>query len=155
MTYFNSCINLDHTVRVGSACARRRKPSRKEMSGLHVRDATLPCLPSCPSQPCPFLGMFSSDPEQVTALAAGTSWRQPQISWLPKFSVCSVAVSCPTLCNPADCSSPGFPVHYLPEFAQTHVHWVGDAIQPSHPLSPLLLLPWIFPSIRVLSKDLS
>ena len=43
---------------------------------------------------------------------------------------------CPALCNPMDCSTPGFPVlHYLPEFAQTHVHWVGDVIQPSHPLS--------------------
>ena len=42
----------------------------------------------------------------------------------------------PTLCNPMDCSMPDFPVfHYLPEFAQTHVHWVSDAIQPSHPLS--------------------
>ena len=45
----------------------------------------------------------------------------------------------------------GFPVlHYLPEFAQTHVHWGSDAIQPSHPLSPLLLLPLIFPSIGIL-----
>ena len=43
---------------------------------------------------------------------------------------------CPTLCNPVYCSTPGFPVHHqLPEFTQTHVHWVGDAIQPSHPLS--------------------
>ena len=41
-----------------------------------------------------------------------------------------------TLCNPMDCSSPGFPVHHqLPELAQTYFHWVGDAIQPSHPLS--------------------
>ena len=45
---------------------------------------------------------------------------------------CSVAKSCPTLCDPMACSTPGFPVlHYLPEFAQTHVHWVSDAIQPS------------------------
>ena len=45
--------------------------------------------------------------------------------------------SSPTLCNPMNCSTPGFPVlHYLPEFAQTHVHWVSDGIQPSHPLSP-------------------
>ena len=44
---------------------------------------------------------------------------------------------CPILCDPVDRSMPGFPVfHYLPEFAQTHVHWVSDAIQPSHPLSP-------------------
>ena len=48
-----------------------------------------------------------------------------------------VVRSCPTLCNSMDCSTPGFPVlHCLPEFAQTHVHQVGDAIQPSHPLSP-------------------
>ena len=48
----------------------------------------------------------------------------------------SVAQLCPTLCNPMDCSTPGFPVHHQPpEFTQTHVHWVSDAIQPSHPLS--------------------
>ena len=48
----------------------------------------------------------------------------------------SVAQPSPTLCDPMDCSTPDFPVHHqLPEFTQTHVHWVGDAIQPSHPLS--------------------
>ena len=48
----------------------------------------------------------------------------------------SVDQSCPTLCDPVDCSTPGLPVHHqLPEFTQTHVHRVGDAIQPSHPLS--------------------
>ena len=48
----------------------------------------------------------------------------------------SVTQSCPTLCNHMNCSMPGLPVHHqLPEFTQTHVHWVGDAIQPSHPLS--------------------
>ena len=48
----------------------------------------------------------------------------------------SVAQSCPTLCNPIDCSMPGLPVHHhFLEFTQTLVHWVGDAIQPSHPLS--------------------
>ena len=51
-------------------------------------------------------------------------------------SVSSVAQLCPTLFNPMDCNTSGFPVHYqLLEFTQTHVHWVGDAIQPSHPLS--------------------
>ena len=48
---------------------------------------------------------------------------------------CSVAQSCLTLCEPMDCSTPGFPVLHLPEFVQTHVHWVSDVIQPSHPLS--------------------
>ena len=48
----------------------------------------------------------------------------------------SVTQSCLTLCDPMDCSTSGFPVHHqLPELAQTHVHWVGDAIQSSHPLS--------------------
>ena len=55
---------------------------------------------------------------------------------IPQFS--SVAQSCPTLCDPVDYSTPGLPVlpvlHYLLEFAQTHVHRVSDAIQPSHPL---------------------
>ena len=49
---------------------------------------------------------------------------------------CSVTKLCPTLCDPMNCSTPGFPVlHYLPGFAETHVHWFSDAIQPSHPLS--------------------
>ena len=52
------------------------------------------------------------------------------------FRFCSVAKLCLTLCDLMDCSTPGFPVlHYLLEFSQTHVHWVSDAIQPSHPLS--------------------
>ena len=63
-----------------------------------------------------------------------------------KHHCCSVIQSLPTLCNSMDCSTSGFPVlHGLPEFAQTHVHWVGDAIQPSHPLSfpspPFLSFP--------------
>ena len=55
---------------------------------------------------------------------------------MQRFS--SVAQSRPTLCDPMDCSTPGFPVHHqLPEYTQTHVHWVGDAIQPFYPLSSL------------------
>ena len=54
--------------------------------------------------------------------------------WMGR-SVSSVAQWCLTLCNPMDCSTPGFPVHHqLPDATQTHVHWVSDAIQPSHPL---------------------
>ena len=60
------------------------------------------------------------------------------------FIISSVPQSCPSLCDPMDCSTPGLPVyHQLLEFTQTHVRWVGDAIQPSHPLSspsPLLHL---------------
>ena len=65
-----------------------------------------------------------------------------------------VAQLCLTLCDPTDCSMPGFPVlHQLPELTQTHAHQVGDVIQPSHPLLSLLLLPSIFPSIRVFSNE--
>ena len=54
---------------------------------------------------------------------------------LREFCCCSVAQSCLTLCNPMDCSTPGFPVlHHILELDQTDVHCVGDAIQPSHPL---------------------
>ena len=67
---------------------------------------------------------------------------------------CLVSQLCPTLCNPMDCSTPGFPVlHYLTDFAQTHVHWVDDVIQPSHPLSPASPSP-IGPGIRIFSNEL-
>ena len=66
----------------------------------------------------------------------------------------SVTQSCPTLCDPMNHSTPGFPVyHQLPELTQTHVHRVSDAIQPSHPLSSLLLLPPTPPSVRVFSNE--
>ena len=66
----------------------------------------------------------------------------------------SVAQSRPTLCDPIDCSRPGLPVHHQPiEPTQTQVHHIGDAIQPSDPLSSLLLPPSIFPSIRVFSNE--
>ena len=77
---------------------------------------------------------------------SGLSFPSPMPSWVEKqfsavqFSLSvvsdSFSQSCPTLCNPMNCSMPGLPVHHrLSEFTQTHVHRVGDAIQPSHPLS--------------------
>ena len=61
---------------------------------------------------------------------------------MSNYQFSSVAQSCPTLCDPTDCSMPGFPVHHqLPEFTQTHVHQVGDAIQLPHPL--------LFPSLPI------
>ena len=72
---------------------------------------------------------------------------------------CSVTKLYPTLCDPMDWSTPSFPaLHYLPEFVQTHTHWVGNAIQPSHPLLPpappalyfsatgSFPMSWLFPS---------
>ena len=75
--------------------------------------------------PFPIRGFFAELLEDLISYLILTS---VQFSW--------VAQSCPTLRDPMDCSTPGFPVHHqLPELAQTHVHRVGDAIQPSHPLS--------------------
>ena len=79
------------------------------------------------------------------------------ILWNSAFSsvqFSSVTQLCLTLCNPTNRSMPGLPVHHqLLEFTQTHVHWVSDAIQPSHPLSSPSLLPSIIPSIRVFSNE--
>ena len=70
------------------------------------------------------------------------------------LSFSSVTQSCPTLCDSMNCSSPGLPVHYqLPEFTQTHVHRVGDAVQPSHPLSSPFPPAFNLFSIRVFSIE--
>ena len=73
----------------------------------------------------------------------GTSYISAKLVLVPRTQLvtsitccCSVAKLCPTLCNPMNCSTPGFSVlHSLLKFTQTHVHWASDAIQPSHPLS--------------------
>ena len=66
----------------------------------------------------------------------------------------SVAQSCPTLCHPMNRSTPGLPVHHkLPDFTQTHIHRVSDAIQPSHPLSSPSPSDQNPPSIRVFSMN--
>jgi len=77
---------------------------------------------------------------------------------LPHFYyiICSVSQSCPTLCNPMDCSTPGFPVpHHLPEFTQVHVHWIRGAVQSSHPLMLFSPSALSLPSIRVFSNESS
>ena len=72
----------------------------------------------------------------------------------PFIPISSVTHSWPTLCDPMDCSTPALPVHHhLLELAQTHVHGVGDAIQPSHPLSSPTPTAFNFPSIRVFSNE--
>ena len=76
------------------------------------------------------------------------------VIWDAQFS--SVAQSCPPLCDPMNSSTPSLPVrHQLPEFTQTHVHRVGDAIQPFHPLSSPSAPTLIPPSIRVFSNESS
>ena len=70
------------------------------------------------------------------ALPGGFFTTEPPGTPLLKHQFSSVTQSCPTLCDPMNCSTPGLPVHHqLLEFTQTHIHWVSGAIQPSHPLS--------------------
>ena len=80
------------------------------------------------------------------------------INWVTSVDCCyccSVTKSCPTLCDTRNCSTPGiFILHYLPEFAQTHVHWDSDAIQPSHPLLPPSPLALHFSQYQDLSQRL-
>ena len=71
-----------------------------------------------------------------SSVASGQSDTKKQRVGFSSVQFSSVAQSCPTLCDPMNRSTPGLPVHHhLPEFTQTHVHRVSDAIQPSHPLS--------------------
>ena len=70
-----------------------------------------------------------------------------------KYCSCTVTKSCPTLCDPMDCSTPGLPVpHHLLEFVQVRVHWMSDVVQPSDPLLPSSPAS-VFPRIRVLSSE--
>ena len=95
-------------------------------------------LPVCSPRSESALAMFCAL-SVVTATQLHTSVKTHQtvhLKWMT-LTICSCSVTrlCPTLCNPVDCSKLGFPVlHHLPELAQTQVHWVSDAIQPSHPL---------------------
>ena len=93
--------------------------------------------------------------ERAWRYARKFSWARPNRNKMHPFHCCccSVAKSCPTLHDPMNCSTPGFPVlHHFPAFAQTHVHWVSDTIYPSHPLSPLSS---VFPNFRVFSNELA
>ena len=88
-------------------------------------------------------------------LTRGPWWSLVARDWMFVDIVVVRLLSHVKLCDPVDYRTPGFPVpDYLLEFAQIHVHWVSDAIQPSL-CHPLLLLPLIFPSIRVFSDELA
>ena len=103
-----------------------------------IKLSTLIILPPFPGFSCPrlmnFVQLF------FHALVISAFVLAPSLflkrSSVHLSSVSSVTQSCPTLCHPMDCGRPGFPIHYqCLELAQTHVHWVNDTIQPSHPLS--------------------
>ena len=98
-----------------------------------------------PSCPCLWLS------RQSYSFRHQSIWTPICVYQSHRYYRCSVTKSRSPLWDPMDCSTPDFPVlHHLPEFAQAHVHWVSDPIQPSHPLSS----PSIFPSIRVFSNEL-
>ena len=88
--------------------------------------------------PCPPPGNLPNpgiEPRSPT-LQADSLQSEPPVIYIRSDQIRSVAQSCPTLCDPMNRSTPGLPVHHqLPEFTQTHVHRVSDAIQPFHPLS--------------------
>ena len=114
---------------------RARNAGGKKM---HSTQLSLELSPNCPSPQmncaCYFLSQTSQSLYSRASLAWGLFHSLRAILLSVQFS--SVAQSCLTLCDPLDCSTPGFPVHHhLLEPTQTHVHCVGDAIQPSHPLS--------------------
>ena len=130
-----------------------------EGSSFLTRDQTrAPCTGSMESYPVDHQDSEETKIERDTYIPMFTAelftivrtWKQPRCpltdEWIKKlwyiytmkysFQFSSVAQSCPTLCDPMNHSTPGLPVHHqLPDFAQTHVHRVSDAIQPSHPVS--------------------
>ena len=113
------------------------------LTPTHLMDAwsaPLPYLMSPDSTECRQVGTVGFPPSWALDLNSSLkSFFSTYWLWAMSYVLCcycSVAKSCLTLCNPMDCSTPGFPVlHYLPEFSQIHVHWVSDVIQPSLPLS--------------------
>ena len=123
------------------------------------------CLSRTPTRPLPpsHLPCLQHPYRYTWGGTETSSYQPPKRDWKHIFSVrfSSVAQSCATLCDPMDCSTPGFPVHHqILELTQTHVHWVNDAIQPSHPLPcPSLpafnlsqhqgLLKWVSSSYQV------
>ena len=101
------------------------------MRSFHPRNQThIPCI----------------SPTDKWILYHWATWEACHIN-LSCYCCCSVAQSCLTLCDPMGCIMPGFPVlHHLPELAQTHAHWVCDAIQPSHSLVPFSSCLQSFPA---------
>ena len=116
---------------------RGLSPSRLRSPWHFSREKYCSGSPFFPPGDIPNLGIEPTSP--VSPASAGRLFMtephgKPIMHILVQFS--SVAHSCPTLCDPMNHSTSGLPVHHqLPESTQTHVHWVGDAIQPSHPLS--------------------
>ena len=103
-------------------CSQHSSGVSPFLSCTRFTSRTHQSLPVSVSQPLPSLASLPPHLPQPPPSCASVQFRSVQL-W-------------PTLCDPMDCRTPGLPVHHqLPEFTQTHVHGVGEAIQPSHPLS--------------------
>ena len=110
---------------------RHRVPHKIQLSNWHYCHLSF----TYRQKPCPLAEPFKVRPPRVPLSARGPCLPE-SLSTFSSVQFSSVTQSCPTLCDPMNCSTPGLPVyHHLPEFTQTHVHRVRDAIQPSHPLS--------------------
>ena len=129
LKFFNWRINALHYC-VGFCC------TTVQISHNYIHTRSLGSLPPrCPSRLSECSAIFNKKHIKYYKKTYSNflNWFIPHKNCL-QFS--SVAQSCPTLCDPMNRSMPGLPVHHqLPEFTQTHVHQVGDVIQPSHPLS--------------------
>ena len=145
---------------------RNAPAEREERVRLRLAQAGTFSVPNPPSQPAGRLCPWDSPGKNTGVGCHGLLKNLPDLgikpaslksSALAGFSsvhFSSVTQSCLTLCDPMNCSMPGLPVHHqLPEFTQTHVHRVCDAIQPSHPLSSPSPPAPIPPSIRVFSSE--
>ena len=132
-----------HSVLLDSFVTPRTVAHQAPLSMEFSRQEYWSGLPFPPPGVLPDTGMEPSSPALAGRFFTSVHWGSPEYNKLHKtihkFSsvqFSSVAQSCPTLCNPMNCSTPGLPVHHqLPEFTQTHIHWVSDAIQLYHPLS--------------------
>ena len=119
---------------------RTKNRSKKKRGGALERDLyEIQSTLACEGDSYLMIGL---NPNTSSHLTDGEI-QVPQDELFPKthsylgIVCCLVAQSCPTLCDSMDCSTPGFPVlHYLSDFVQTHIHWVNDVSQPSHPLWP-------------------
>ena len=119
---FLTVLHRKHSLRQNPAEAWLQQPSVTAMTGALQKGA---------SGPDPVLGRFRFLPRLINIPSPS-----PPIQLLQLLQFSSVTQLHPTLCDPMNRSTPGLPVHHqLPEFTQTYVHRVGDAIQPSHPLS--------------------
>ena len=127
---------LTTTLLPSFACCHSQDLMLRNLIGLRLVVSTKTWIPSTYRRVCVFL-FFWHHGLKTSLWGPGSS---PTVGTELDKECLTVAVqsqSCLTLCDPVNCSTPGFPVlHYLSDLAQIHVHWVGDAIQPPHPLSP-------------------